>query len=478
MKTKSMLYKAGVFLFIVLSAWGCHRKKLVFKENEQVLPTTFTSTASDSSSVASINWRLYFGDEQLASLIDSALANNQELNIVLQEILISQSDVLEKKGEYMPFVGAGLGTGTEKAGKFTRDGAVEHNLPIAQGRAFPILLSDFKLSATASWEVDIWRKLRNARDAAQLRYLAKTEVKNFLVTQLISEIAEAYYELMALDNLRLIIDQNIVIQQSALEKMKALKENAKANQLSVNRFEAQLLNTKNQRFAIQQKITETENRLYFLTGRYPNGIVRNSSQMMTMQVDSLKAGLPSQLLENRPDIRAVELEIAAAKLDVKVAKASFYPKLSLKSGIGFQAFNPVFLVNPESLIFNLAGDLIAPIINRKAIQAQFNRATSAQIQTIFKYQQTVLSAYTDVLNQLAKLDNYSQSVAMKNKEVELLKQSVDIANNLFQFAKADYIEVLLTQEEVLAAQMELVEIKLKEIHAKVGLYCALGGGWR
>ncbi len=458
--------------------WSCSPSKIVFKENDQKLPAQFQNGLSDSTNVAKVDWRSYFADEQLNQLIDSALMNNQELNIVLQEIAISQSEVLEKQGEYVPFVDIGLGTGTEKSGRFTRDGAVEHNLEIDENKEFPEPLSDFKLGATASWEVDIWRKLRNSKDAAQLRYLAQTEGKNFLVTHLISEIAESYYELMALDNLLLTINQNVSIQESALEKMQALKENAKANQLAVNRFEAQLLNTKNQRFAIQQKITETENKLHFLTGSFPSGLIRNSTQFMAIEVDSLVAGIPSQLLENRPDIRQAELKMAAAQLDIKVAKANFYPRLELKAGIGYQAFNPSYLINPESLIFDLAGDLMAPLINRKAIRAQYNQATAAQIQQVYNYQQTVLSAYTDVLNQLAKLENYTQSVDTKNQEVELLKESVEISNNLFKFAKADYVEVLLTQEEVLDAQMELIETKLKEIQAKVQLYRALGGGWQ
>jgi len=478
MKNRSFIYKILCFTFPLSMFWSCKTANIVYKKNDQIIPGTFVDSVSIDKNIAKINWKDYFGDEKLISLIDSAIAKNQELKIVLQEIAISQSEVLEKHGEYLPFVDIGIGAGTEKAGRYTRNGAVEHNLEIKQGKEFPDPLSDIKLGATASWEVDIWRKLRNIKDAAQLRYLAQTEGRNFLVTQLISEIAESYYELMALDNLLLTINRNIVIQQSALEKMQALKDNAKGNQLAVNRFEAQLLNTKNQRFAIQQKITETENKLYYLSGSFPSNVARNSMQMMTVNVDSLKAGIPSQLLENRPDIRQAEREMAAAILDVKAAKANFYPSLNLKAGLGFQAFNPIYLVNPESIIFDIAGDLIAPLVNFKAIQAKFNRATATQIQSVFKYQQTVLSAYTDVLNQLAKLDNYSQSVDTKTKEVELLKQSVDIANSLFQYAKADYVEVLLTQEEVLDAQMELIEVKLKEIHGKVQLYRALGGGWQ
>ena len=471
-------YIIVIVLIVGLTLWGCSVPKIVFKETDNKVPENYFANATDSFDIAKINWRNYFADDNLNALIDSALLHNQELNIVLQEIEISKSEVLEKKGEYRPFVDLGLGVGTEKTPRFTRNGSVEHNLEIEDGKAFPEPLNDFQIGASASWEVDIWRKLRNAKDAAQLRYLAQSEGKNFLVTQLIAEIAESYYELEGLDNLLQIINRNVNIQSEAYEKVKSLKEYAKTNQLVVNRFQAQLLNTQNQQYAILQKITELENKLAFLTGTYSNGIKRNLADFMKLSLDSLQAGIPAQLLINRPDIRKAELEMAASKLDVKAARANFFPKLDLTAGVGFQAFNPKFLFNPESLLLNAAGDLMAPLINRAAIKARYNQASATQIQSVYAYEQTLLQAYTNIINQLEKLENYSSSLTVKANEVNVLEESASIANDLFQYAKADYVEVLLTQEEVLDAEMELVETKLKQVNSKVQLYRALGGGWQ
>lgn len=334
------------------------------------------------------------------------------------------------------------------------------------------------MGASASWEVDVWHKLRDAKNASELQLLAQNQAKNFLITQLVAEIATTYYEWMALQSLIEILNQNVEVQSSALEKMRIMKNYGKVNQLVVNRFEAQLLNTQNQQFAINQKKTETENKLHVLIGKYPEGINWKPLPMVNVQLKNIHAGLPKQLLQNRPDIKQAEFELKSTKLNVQAAKASFYPKLNLQTGVGFQAFDPKFLIQPESLIYNLAGDLTAPLINRKAIHAQFNRATAKQIQSAYSYAQTVLMAYTEVLNQLSKLNNCTNSLKTKFQEVELLKQSVEIAHFLFQNAKADYVEVLLTQEEVLDAQMELIEIKLQEIHANIQLYKALGGGWQ
>jgi outer membrane protein TolC len=283
---------------------------------------------------------------------------------------------------------------------------------------------------------------------------------------------------MALDNLLEIINENASIQEEALRKVKIQKQSAKANQLVVNRFEALLLNTQNLQYEIRQKIVETENRIHFLTGRYPSAIERNTAGFMDLQIDSIQAGIPARLLQNRPDIRQAEYQLQASNLDVKVARADFFPKLDIAAGVGFQAFNPGYLLKPESLLFNLVGDLTAPLINKRGIRARYNMASAMQVQAVYEYEQTVLSAYTDVLNQLTKLDNYANSFATKQREVELLSESVNIANSLFRYAKADYVEVLLTQEEVLDAKMELVETKLQQLKAKVEIYRALGGGWQ
>lgn len=172
------------------------------------------------------------------------------------------------------------------------------------------------------------------------------------------------------------------------------------------------------------------------------------------------AGIPSELLENRPDIKQAEYELAASKLDIKSAKARFYPSLDIGAGIGLQAFNPTYLVKPESLLFSLAGELTAPLINRRAIKAAYYNANAKQIQAVYHYEQTVLGAYIEVANQLSKIRNLESSLDIKTREVDALTKSIDISNDLFKYARADYMEVLLTQRDALESKFELVEKKL------------------
>lgn len=473
---KPMKNKIYAVLILLSTASACKNMNLNTRNENKNLPNVFVSQ-KDSINSAKLNWKNYFNDVYLNELIDSALVRNQELNIVQQEIEISRNEVKARKGEYLPFVKMFAGSGIEKAAEFTRDGAVEHNLNIKENEKFPEPLGDIKFGASASWEVDIWKKLRNAKQSAVHRYLASVEGKRFVQTNLVAEVSNLYYELIALDNLKDIVKNNIDIQSNALKIIKQQKESAKATQLAVNRFEAQLLNTQNLIFSIDQRIVQTENKLNFLLGRYPQEIKRDKTVLNSVKIDEVHVGAPSDLIENRPDVKAAEQELMAAKLDVKVARANFYPSLGLNAGIGFQAFKPDVLLSPESKLFNLSGDLMAPLINRNAIKAMYRTANNKQMQAVYKYEQTLLNAYLEVVNQMNMIANSSNSYNTKAKEVDILNASIGISNSLFNSARADYIEVLLTQREAIDSKMELIEIKLQQLNAKVNIYKALGGGW-
>ncbi len=388
---------------------------------------------------ANIKWKEFFTDPHLEALIDTALKNNQEFNIIMQEISIAQNEVRARKGEYLPFLGIGAGAGVEKVGKYTRAGATEENLEIKPGEKFPDPLPDFYVGVNASWELDIWKKLRTAKKSAVLRYLATVEGKNFMMTNIIAEIAGSYYELMALDNQLEILQQNIQIQQNALEIVKQEKQAAKVTELAVRRFEAEVLKNQSRQFAIKQSIIETENRINFLVGRFPQPVLRNSQTFQELTPATIQSGLPAQLLQNRPDIRQAELALSAAKLDIKVAKANFYPSLRLTAGVGYNAFNAKYLItSPQSLIYTVAGELVAPLINRNAIKAYYYSATSKQIQAAYDYERTILNAYIEVVNQVSNINNLEQSYNLRTQQVQALTQSIDISTRLFRSARADY----------------------------------------
>lgn len=457
---------------------SCIGPSLVKKENKAV-PESYNGS-KDSVNIAKTKWKDFFTDPNLVVLIDSALSRNQELNIMLQEINIAKQDVRAKKGAYLPFFGIGAGAGVDKVGLYTSQGASDAANDITPGQKVPEVLPNYLIGVNASWEVDIWKKLRNAKKAAAFKYLASIEGKNFMVTNLIAEIASSYYELMALDNQLEIIQQNIAIYNNSLDIVKLEKQSARVTELAVRRFEAEVLKNQSRQYYIKQQIVETENRINFLVGRFPQPVIRSSAGFTELASDTIiRAGIPSQLLENRPDIKQAEREMTAARLDIKAAKAEFYPSLRITAGGGYGAFNPAYLIKtPQSLLFSLAGDLVAPLINRNAIKANYYSATSKQVQAVYNYERAILRAHIEVVNQLSKISNLQKSYDMKSQQVKALTESIDISTVLFKSARADYMEVLLTQRDALESKFELVETKMQQLNARVNIYRALGGGWR
>lgn len=474
---KMKTFKYVGIAFVLMSVVACKTPTLIQRTESNAVPAAFPTADKVSENSGKMSWKQYFTDPYLHALIDTALSNNQELNIVLQEIEISKNEIQARKGEYLPFVNLKGGMGLDKGARYTSQGATEEHAEIKPGKRIPEPMPDFMVGAFATWELDIWHKLRNATKAAATRYLATVEGKNFMVTNLIAEIANSYYELRALDKQMEIINQNIKIQSDALNVATLLKNSTRSNDLAVKRFDAQLLKTQAMEFEVQQKIIETENRINFLVGRYPQHVEREKSDFSDIVPNIVHVGLPADLLANRPDIKQAELQLAANKLDVAVAKARFYPNVGISAGIGLQAFNPVYLIKPQSILANLAGDLIAPLINKNAITAEYKNANAKQIQAVIDYERTILAAYIDVANQLSKIDNLEKGYQLKRQEVDVLKKSITISTDLFKNARADYLEVLLTQREAMDMRFELVEIQVQQMNAMVNIYKSLGGGW-
>lgn len=473
--------KTKIYIFICCAAvttYGCKVPAITAVHENKNVPAFYVNS-SDTSNTAAVSWRQFFTDPNLVSLIDTALNRNQELKITLQEIEIAKNDIMYRHGALRPTVAGRLGLGVEKVGRYTSQGAGDATTEIKPGKEMPDPLTDITAGLYARWEVDVWKKLRNAKQAAVTRYLSTVEGKNFLLTNLIAEIADSYYELLALDNQLEIVRQNIELQKNALDIVKVQKEASRVTELAVQKFLAEVLHSQSLEFDLQQDIVETENRINLLLGRYPQHINRTKNSFAALTPSAIQAGVPSQLLANRPDIKQAELDLAAAKLDVQVARAEFYPSFEISGALGFQAFKPSYLVKfPESLLYSLAGDLAGPLINRNAIKAEFYTANAKQLQAMYNYERTILNAYIEVANELSKIDNLSKRYALRAKAVDALTNSINISNDLFKSARADYLEVLMTQRDALESKLELVETKKEQMNAVVRVYRDLGGGWR
>ncbi len=427
-----------------------------------------------------VGWKKFFDDVNLKELIQEALTNSQELNILQQQIYIAQNEIMARTGEYIPRVGFGSEIGVEKVGEYTPQGASDK---MTEGSEevphVPEKLVNRSVGLYASWEVDIWGKLRNASKSAFYEYLSTVEGKKFMITHLVSEIAHSYYELLAYDQQYFIVSEYIDILKEAQELVEAQQKAAKVTSLAVKRFEAEVLKNEATQFEIKQKIVETENQINLLVGRFPQPIKRGNSRLLSMKPKKIAKGIPSQLLNNRPDVKRSELELEAARLSVKVAKARFYPSLSIEAGVGYESFNNRHLfISPTSVFYNAAANLTAPLLNRMGIKADYYSANNFQLEKLYEYEKTIINAYTEVANQLSKVVNLEQIYTLKSKQVAALTESAEISGVLFKAARVDYVEALMTQRDSLEAQVELVEIKKEQLNSYVRLYQSLGGGWK
>lgn len=470
----------SLFLFIQACVPSLPESQVVNKD-KVIIPKNFPKYNEDEKDEKIINkedildknWKLFFKDEELISLIEIALKNNQELNVINQEINIANNEVMARQGAYIPKVGIGAGYEYEKVGEYTSQGMSDKSLGISDK------LRNRQIGLNSSWEIDIWKKLRNSAKSAYYEYLSSVEGRKFAVTKLVAEIATDYYELMALDNQLEAVKKYIETLEQAQKIVQLQQIAARTTSLAVRRFDAEVLQNQSREYKIKQEIVIVENHLNNLLGRLPQNIKRDSNNFIKVELPEIITGIPVKLLDNRPDLKQASLKLEAAKLNVKSVKAQFYPSLNIDAALGYQAFNSKHLLDsPTSVFYNIAGGITAPLLNRQAIKADYFSANNRQIEAIFNYDQTFIKAFSEVSNQLAAIKNLEQIYLLKTKQTEALSASFDISNILFRAARVDYLESLLTRRDYLESQIELIEVKQKQIESYINLYRSLGGGWR
>lgn len=469
---------ALLHLFTALLLAGCASYRTETSIRSAPLPRGFQGTA-DSTSGATIAWHEHFNDPVLIALIDTALRNNPDRLIALQRLEAARAQVRRAKGALLPDLGVAASAGVRKFGLYTMDGAGNITTDITPGQLVPIDLPDYFGAFTASWEIDVAGRLRNMKRSAQARLIASAEGANWVTSKLVAEVVVTYYDLLALDNELAVARRTMASQEEALDVITAKKETGRANELAVEQFTAQLLSVQALAKEIEQDIRETENGLNFLLGRYPQPIDRDPQALLGGLPPLLSAGVPSQLLNNRPDIREAAMNVEAARFDLKAAKASFYPRLTLTAHYGLQAFSTDLLIQtPASLAYGLLGGLTAPLINRSAIEAEFRGAKAEQIASLHDYQRSLLNGFVEVSNALANVRNLQEVDSLKSRQSDVMMRSVETSTELYRAARAEYLEVLYAQQNALQAQLELIDVKRRQRFATVDLYRALGGGWR
>lgn len=457
---------------------GCKSLNTQVEIESRALPDTFDTTTVETN-IAHLSWREFFNDSLLVQLIDTAIENNLDLLQALQRIEMSRFQVQHATGALLPQLGLGTSAAIRRFGLYTMDGAGNSSTEMLPGQIVPTDLPDFYLGTYATWEVDIWGKLRNKRKAALSDYLATVEGVNFVISNLVADVATAYYELIALDAEIEVIKQTKLKQKIALEAVELQKEAGKTNALAVEQFTALLFYTEALEKEIVQKIIETENQINLLLGRFPQTIKRNSNGLNQSWSMNLDEGIPSQLLENRPDIRQAELQVKASKYDLQSAKAAFYPNINISASAGYQSFSTALMFStPQSLAYTALAGMAAPILNQKQLRAQFNTAKAAQINALYEYQNAILNGFIEVANEVSNIENLNAVNEFTTSQNNAMLSAVDISQELFYSGRANYIEVLIAQQNALQSQIDLIIVRKRLKQSGVMLFKVLGGGWR
>jgi multidrug efflux system outer membrane protein len=477
---KRKLY-TGILVASILFYTSCKIARPVEMPAVKEMPYAFTSTDTVNSMTV-VAWKDFFSDPYLTSLIDTALRNNTDLLITLQNIDILKEQLAVQKNAMLPKVDGVISAEGDHYGDYTMNGVGNYDTNLSPNinnkqhiptPFTPDLFAGFR----SSWEIDIWGKLKNQKRAAVAALLASEQGRRVVITAMVSEIAIDYYSLIAYDNELKIVQKNIQLQSDALEIVKVQKEAGRATELAVEQFAAQLYNTQGIEFGIKQQITETEDQLNVLLGRYPQPIARDSDIIHQPLPTVVTAGISSQLLIHRPDIQQAELGLRAAKANVAAARAAFLPSITLTPYVGVEAFSPSLLFDAGSIVYGALASLTAPIFNQKQIKAGYAITNAQDKQAIYNYQHALLNGFSEVTNNINSIQNNKASFDLKNKEVTELTNAVATSKDLYLSGYANYLEVIMAQKGVLESELELVGNKKDQFISVINLYRSLGGGW-
>ncbi|HRH33556.1 MAG TPA: efflux transporter outer membrane subunit [Catalimonadaceae bacterium] len=469
---------------LLLSLWGCVPKNQGPIDSFALkIPKTYGSVDSLKQPLALPSWKTFFEDSQLVALVNEVLVKNFDLNMAMQRLEMVRSEVVFTNGIRLPDLNAGIGAGVRRFGEYTMDGVgnfdTRKSPNLNDKQQLPNPIPDFTIGLSASWEIDLWGKLKSRKKAALARFLAGEQGKNLVLTALISNVAFQYYDLLNLTTELGIIEENYQLQSKAFEVVSIQKQSGMANQLGVEILQAQMLSSSARIFEIRQRLVAAESNLNLLLGRFPQSIPVRSNFLDMPLSSRFPNGIPSEILNNRPDIIQAEYELKARNADLQAARMAFYPSLNISTSIGFQAFNAALLLeSPASLAYTALSGLTAPLLNRRQLKANLLMSKAEQKTAYLNYEKTVVSGFAEVYNSLNNIENTEKMFEIKSQEVAVLKQSVSTSADLFRTGRATYLEVVNAQRNSLQSQLELSELKMRQFHARIELFRALGGGWK
>ena len=420
-------------------------------------PVSNTDTlVSDTTNMANLPWEKVFTDPQLQSLIRVGLERNSDLQTAMLKVKEAEASLMSSRLAYAPSLGlspqGGVSSFNKSSGQWT------YSLPVV-----------------ASWELDLFGNLLNSKRAAKVALQQSEDYRQAVQTQLIATIANCYYTLLMLDQQLALTQETAILWRKNVETMKAMKTAAMVNEAAVSQSEANSYMIAATIPDIQNQIRQTENTLSLLLRQAPQKISRGTLDEQQLPSE-LKAGVPVQLLSNRPDVKSAEMALAGTFYNANKARAAFYPQLSISGTFGWTNQAGSVIVNPGKMIASAVASLTQPLFYRGANIARLKIAKAQQEEALLSFEQSVLNAGAEVSDALNLYQTAEAKLTEREKQVKSLEKSVEYTQELLTLGTSTYLEVLTAQQSLLSAQLSGISDRFQRIQAVVNLYHALGGG--
>ncbi len=441
-----------------------------------------TISNKDSINISSIEWRDFFNDQQLIDLIEQGLSHNFDMQVALKNIEISSQKLKQAKVEWLPNVGLDIGNVAYQFRSKNYYGTPSSNYYNHKGEDAPSTLyvnqAQYSTALDFSWEIDIWGKIRSQKAVELAKFLQTIEAKNAIQTEIIAKIAEGYYNLLLLDAQMKVAETNYELTKNTLKIVQLQRDAGQLTSLAIQQTKNQMLVSKALLPSLKQQIAVQENALSVLTGRLPQNINRDTKLTDIKQNELLNTGIPLELLQFRPDIKAAELELMSKNALVGVAQTNRYPslKITLSGGVNSMLGENWFNI-PGSLFGNIVTNASAPLFNKRKLKTAFEIAKLERTKSEIDFQKTVFNAINEVTNTLVSLKMTDEQIDIANEQVATSRLGVKQSNLLFNSGYATYIEVINAQKNMLENELNLNKLTLNKLQYRIQLYKALGGGW-
>lgn len=419
--------------------------------------------ASDTTNMGYIGWEIFFSDSKLKELIQQGLNNNLDLKIGIERIKAAQALFKQSKAALLPDLAVGGGVKRSR---------------LAQSQSFggDRYVSQYDAFANTSWEIDIWGKLASSKRASYYRLMQTESVQRAIQTLLVAQIADYYYQLLTLDEQVKILEQTIVIRQEDVKTMEKLKESSVVTGAAVVQSQANYYDAVANLPGVKRQVREVENALNVLLGQVAQEIPRgdfSNQQLYTV----MEIGVPSQLLQNRPDVMAAEFELASYFEEVNVARRAFYPSLTLTAGGGFSSYELKDWFSTTGFFANVAGGLLQPIFNKRQNKTRLEISKANYQEKVYDFQKALLIAGQEVSDALYAFDTAKEQEEKRLLQIEQLGLAVDYTKKLLLYhSSTNYTDVLTSEQAHLFAQIQMTNDRLLKWQSVIKLYRALGGG--